>query len=436
MKRPEVIAPHEGKLAVLMPGLGAVATTFMAGTMLVRRGLAAPVGSLTQLDSLRLGKRTEDRHPAIKEFVDLAPIGDLEFGGWDLFPDDALEAAREAAVLETQHIDLVAEELRAIKPMEAVFEPNYVRRLHGTHVKKYATKAEAVERIRADIRAFVKEKNCARAVGIWCGSTEVFLAPTAVHESIEAFERGLKENHPAISPSQIYLWAFLKEGIPYANAAPNLSDFPAAYALARQTGTPVAGKDLKTGQTLMKTILAPGLRARSLGLKGWFSTNMLGNRDGEVLDDPDSFRAKEVSKRSVLDGILDPKRNPELYGDVFHKIRIEYYPPRGDAKEGWDNLDIFGWLGYPMPIKGNFWCRDSILAAPLVLDLALFLDFAKRARLSGIQEWLSFYFKSPIAAAGLKPEHDLFVQLMKLKNTLRWLHGEDIISHLGHEYYD
>lgn len=436
MKRPEVIAKHEGKLAVLMPGLGAVATTFMAGTMLVRRGLAEPVGSLTQLDSLRLGKRTDNRQPMVKDFVDLAPLADLEFGGWDLFPDDALEAAREAAVLESRHIDAAAEELRAIKPMAAVFEPQYVKRLHGTHLKKFSNKADAVEQVRADIRSFMKEKGCSRAVGIWCGSTEVMIAAAGVHETIESFERGLKENHPAISPSQIYLWAFLKEGIPYANAAPNLSDFPAAYALAKQTGAPLAGKDLKTGQTLMKTILAPGLRARALGLSGWFSTNMLGNRDGEVLDDPDSFRAKETSKKSVLDGILDPARNPELYGNVFHKIRIEYYPPRGDAKEGWDNLDIFGWLGYPMQIKVNFLCRDSILAAPLVLDIALLLDFAKRARLSGIQEWLSFYFKSPIAAPGLKPEHDLFVQMMKLKNTLRWLYGEDVISHLGHEYYD
>jgi myo-inositol-1-phosphate synthase len=436
MRRPEVVAPHEGKLGVLMPGLGAVATTFMAGTMLVRRGLAEPVGSLTQLDSLRLGKRTEDRHPAIKDFVDLAPLKDLEFGGWDLFPEDALEAAREAAVLDGDHLNQVADELQRVRPMPAAFEPQYVRRLHGTHIKKFSNKADAVEQIRHDIRTFVKERNCSRAVGVWCGSTEVFIEPGAVHASIEAFERGLRESHPAISPSQLYLWAFLKEGIPYANAAPNLSNFPAAYALARQTGSPIAGKDLKTGQTLMKTILAPGLRARMIGLRGWFSTNMLGNRDGEVLDDPDSFRAKENSKKSVLDGILDPARNPKLYGDVFHKIRIEYYPPRGDAKEGWDNLDIFGWLGYPMQIKVNFLCRDSILAAPLVLDLALFLDFAKRARLSGIQEWLSFYFKSPIAAPGLKPEHDLFVQLMKLKNTLRWLRGEDVISHLGHEYYD
>jgi myo-inositol-1-phosphate synthase len=436
MRRPEVIAPHEGKLAVLMPGLGAVATTFIAGTMLVRRGLAQPVGSLTQLDTLRLGKRTEGREPAVKEVVDLAPLEDLEFGGWDLFPEDALESAREAAVLEPHHLDAVAEELRAIKPMTAVFEPQYVKRLHGTHLKTYANKLEAVEQIRADIRRFMKEKNCTRAVGIWCGSTEVFIAPQEVHRTIESFERGLAESHSAISNSQLYLWAFLKEGIPYANAAPNLSDFPAAYALARKTNTPVAGKDLKTGQTLMKTILAPALKARSIGLRGWFSTNILGNRDGEVLDDPDSFRTKETSKLGVLDGILDPARNAMLYGDVFHKIRIEYYPPRGDAKEGWDNLDIFGWLGYPMQIKVNFLCRDSILAAPLVLDLALFLDFAKRSRLSGIQEWLSFYFKSPIAAEGLKPEHDLFVQLIKLKNTLRWLHGEDVISHLGHEYYD
>ena len=436
MKRPEVIAKHEGKLAVLMPGLGAVATTFIAGTMLVRRGLGEPIGSLTQLDSIRLGKRTDGRQLPIKEFIDLAPLSDLEFGGWDLFPEDALEAATEAAVLEQRHLDPIAEELRGVKPMPAAFDPSYVKRLHGTHLKKYANKMEAVEQIRADIKQFMKDKGCSRVVGIWCGSTEVFIAPNEVHATIESFEKGLRENHPAISNSQLYLWAFLKEGIPYANAAPNLSDFPAAYALAKQTGAPLAGKDLKTGQTMMKTILAPALKARSLGLSGWFSTNILGNRDGEVLDDPDSFRTKESSKLGVLDGILDPPRHPKLYGNVYHKIRIEYYPPRGDAKEGWDNLDIFGWLGYPMQIKVNFLCRDSILAAPIVLDLALLLDFAKRSRLSGIQEWLSFYFKSPIAAEGLKPEHDLFVQLMKLKNTLRWMKGEDVISHLGHEYYD
>lgn len=437
MRKPDQIKPHKGKLGILLPGMGAVGTTFIAGVMLARRGLGEPIGSLTQNDSLRLGKRTDNRSPKIKDFVNLAPLSDIEFGGWDLFPENAYEAAVHAEVLDRKHLDPIKEELEAIKPMAAAFDPVYVKRLHGTHVKKYDTKAEAVELLRADIRNFKAEKNCDRLVAVWCGSTEIHLLPTAVHESVKAFEEGLKNNDPSISNSQLYAWACMKEGVPYANGAPNLShDFPAADELAREMQVPLAGKDFKTGQTWMKTVLAPGLKARSLGLAGWFSTNILGNRDGEVLDDPDNFKTKEESKLSVLDTILEPEKNPKLYGNIHHKVRIEYYPPRGDQKEGWDNLDIVGWLGYPMQIKVNFLCRDSILAAPLVLDIALFLDLAKRANFQGIQEWMSFYFKAPLHAATVKPEHDLFVQLMKLKNTLRWMMGEDVISHLGHEYYD
>lgn len=437
MRKPEQIQPHQGKLGVLLPGMGAVGTTFIAGVLLARRGLAEPIGSLTQMDTIRLGKRTEDRHPKIKDFVDLAPLTDLEFGGWDLFPESAYEAAVHAEVLEPRHLELIKDELSAIKPMTAAFDPTYVKRLHGTHVKSYATKAEAVEQLRADIRRFKQEKGVDRCVAVWCGSTEIHLVPSEVHQSMKAFEEGLKNNDPNISNSQLYAWACLKEGVPYANGAPNLShDFPAADELAREMRVPIAGKDFKTGQTWMKTVLAPGLKARSLGLAGWFSTNILGNRDGEVLDDPDNFKTKEESKLSVLDSILRPEQNPKLYGNIHHKVRIEYYPPRGDAKEGWDNLDIVGWLGYPMQIKVNFLCRDSILAAPIVLDIALFLDLAKRAQFQGIQEWMSFYFKAPLHAPSVQPEHDLFVQLMKLKNTLRWMKGEDVISHLGHEYYD
>jgi myo-inositol-1-phosphate synthase len=405
--------------------------------MLARKGLGVPVGSLTQMGTIRLGKRTENRAPFIKDFVPLASLDNLVFGGWDLFPDSAYEAAEHAEVLEKKHLDLVADELKAIKPMKAVFYPEFVKRLHGTHVKTGATKADMVEQVRADIRSFIKDNGCDRAVAVWCGSTEVFLEAGPVHETIESFEKGLLENDPAISNSQIYAWACLKEHVPFANGAPNLCvDFPAAWQLARDTQTAIAGKDFKTGQTLMKTILAPGLKARMIGLRGWFSTNILGNRDGEVLDDPDNFKTKEVSKLGVLETILQPSLNKELYGNLFHKVRIEYYPPRGDAKEGWDNLDIFGWLGYPMQIKVDFLCRDSILAAPIVLDLALFLDLAQRAGLSGTQEWLSFYLKSPMTAPGLYPEHDLFIQSMKLKNTLRWMMGEDLITHLGREYYD
>ncbi len=437
MERPEKVSPAKGKLAVFLPGLGAVATTFIAGVMLARKGLAEPVGSLTQMGTIRLGKRTDDRVPRINDFAPLAQLNDLEFAAWDLFPENAYEAAKHAEVLRPNHLEPIKEELEAVTPMPAVFYPEYVKRLHGTHVKEAATKADMVELVREDIRRVMREKGCARAVAVWCGSTEIYVEPSDVHQSIEAFEKGLKENHPDITSSMIYAWACLKEGVPYANGAPNLTlDFGAGDELARQTGVPIGGKDFKTGQTLMKTLLAPGFKARMLGLSGWFSTNILGNRDGEVLDDPENFKSKEVSKLGVLEHILQPNVYPQLYKDVYHKVRINYYPPRGDEKEGWDNIDIFGWLGYPMQIKVDFLCRDSILAAPIVLDLALFMDLAQRAGFRGVQEWLSFYFKSPMTAPGLYPEHDLFIQLMKLKNTLRWMMGEELITHLGNEYYD
>ncbi len=437
MKKPVAIKSSEGKLGVLLPGMGAVATTFIAGSLLARKGLAEPIGSLTQLGTIRLGKRTEGRSPLIKDFLPLSRVEDLVFGGWDIFPDNMYETARHAEVLSKEHCDLVRDDLSAIKPMSAAFYPEYVKRLHGTNIKKGPTKKDVAEQVEADIKAFIKDNGLSRATAVWCGSTEVYIEPTAVHQSLAAFERGLANNDPAISGSQIYAYACLKQGVPFANGAPNLSvDTPAMWELARERQVPISGKDFKTGQTLMKTILAPGLKARQLGLRGWFSTNILGNRDGEVLDDPDNFKTKEVSKLGVLEGILQPKLYPKLYGDIYHKVRIEYYPPRGDAKEGWDNLDIFGWLGYPMQIKVDFLCRDSILAAPLVLDLALLMDLASRAGFHGTQEWLSFYFKSPMHAPGLYPEHDLFIQSMKLKNTMRMMMGEDLITHLGNEYYD
>jgi myo-inositol-1-phosphate synthase len=437
VKRPTRISPAEGKLAVLLPGLGAVATTMIAGVSLVRRGQGNPVGSLTQLGTIRLGKRTEHRVPKISEFTPLAKLDQIEFGGWDLFPDDAYEAAKHAGVLKDKDLEAAKADLQAVKPMPAVFYPEYVRKLHGTHLKKGKSKADMVEQLRADIRGFIKDRGCSRAVAIWCGSTEVYTQPQGVHETIRSFEEGLLKSDPAITNSQMYAWALLKERVPFANGSPNLAvDFPAAWELAREARVAIAGKDFKTGQTLMKTIIAPGLKSRALGLRGWYSTNILGNRDGEVLEDPDSFRAKEVSKLGVLETILQPESNKELYGDFVHKVRIDYYPPRGDDKEGWDNIDLFGWLNYPMQMKINFLCKDSILAAPIVLDLALFLDLAQRADFHGTQEWLSFYFKSPMHAPDLYPEHDLFIQLKKLKNTLRWMMGEEPITHLGNEYYD
>ncbi len=437
MKRPEKIEKAEGKLAVLLPGMGAVSTTFIAGCLLARRKLASPVGSLTQTGTIRLGKRTDNRVPPIKDFVPLASLDDLVFGGWDVYDDNAHEAAVKAEVLEARHIDPIKDDLAKIKPMSAAFYPEYVKRLHGTNVKKAQNKAEMVEQLRADVQGFIKQSGAARAVAVWCASTEIYLEEKPVHQSIAAFEKGLLENDPAISNSMLYAWALLKEGVPFANGAPNLTvDIPAMHELARETHMPICGKDFKTGQTLMKTILAPGFKARMLGMSGWFSTNILGNRDGEVLDDPENFKSKEVSKLGSLEQILQPELYPELYGKLYHKVRINYYPPRGDAKEGWDNIDIFGWLNYPMQIKVDFLCRDSILAAPLVLDLALFMDLAHRADFRGVQEWLSFYFKAPMTAPGLYPEHDIFIQTMKLKNTLRWMKGEQLITHLGNEYYD
>jgi myo-inositol-1-phosphate synthase len=431
------IAPAQGKLGILLPGMGAVATTFIAGVEAIRTGLVKPVGSVTQTGTIRLGKRTDKRSPLVRDFVPLAQLQDIEFAGWDCFPDNAYVAAKKAGVLHYEHLAALKPFLETVAPWPAVFDQNYVKKLQATHVKTGRNKMDLAEQVMADIRSFQKAKNLARLVMVWCGSTEIYKKESEVHQTIENFEQGLRDSHPDIAPSMVYAYAAIKLGIPYANGAPNLSaDFPALIDLARKTGTPIGGKDFKTGQTLMKTILAPGLKARLLGVDGWFSTNILGNRDGEVLEDPESFKTKEVSKLSVLDEILQPQLYPDLYGKIHHVVRINYYPPRGDNKEGWDNIDIFGWMGYPMQIKIDFLCRDSILAAPLVLDLALFFDLAKRAEMSGIQEWLSFYFKSPQAAPGLYPEHDLFIQLIKLKNTLRHLRGEDLITHLGLEYYD
>ena len=430
------VAPADGKLAVLLPGMGAVATTFIAGVEAVKAGLGKPIGSLTQMAQIRLGKRSEKRWSMIKDLVPLARLEDLVFGGWDPIPDDAYTAAAKAKVLSPEHLSKLKTSLSAIKPMPAVFDKNVVKKLDGSHVKK-GSKRELANALIQDIRAFMDKNKCARAVMVWCGSTEAYQEAGPEHQSIAAFEKALDENHPNIYPSQLYAYAAIQSGVPYLNGAPNLScDFPALIELAEKKGVAIGGKDFKTGQTLMKTILAPGFKARYLGLEGWYSTNILGNRDGEVLDDPESFKSKEVSKLGVLEHILQPHLHPDLYKDFSHVVRINYYPPRGDAKEGWDNIDIFGWLGYPMQIKIDFLCRDSILAAPLVLDLVLFLDLAQRAGMRGIQEWLSFYFKAPMTAPGLYPEHDIFIQLMKLKNTLRWMKGEELITHLGLEYYD
>ncbi|MEZ5399565.1 MAG: inositol-3-phosphate synthase [Bryobacteraceae bacterium] len=431
------IAPAKGKLGILTPGMGAVSTTFMAGVEAVKKGLGEPIGSLTQLATIRLGKRTDNRSPLIKDFVPLANLNQLVFGGWDIFEDTAYESAMHAQVLKADLLGKLKPSLQKIKPMKAVFDRKWVKRLDGPNVKTHKTLAAKAEALADDIRGFRKNNNLDRLVMIWCGSTEVFHTPAAVHQSLAAFEKGLAKNDPDIAPSQVYAYAALKSGVPFANGAPNLThDIPALLNLARDREIPVCGKDFKTGQTFMKTLLSPGLKSRMLGCSGWFSTNILGNRDGEVLEDPGSFKTKEETKLSVLDQILQPSLYPQLYGDLYHTVRINYYPPRGDEKEGWDNIDIFGWLGYPMQIKLNFLCRDSILAAPLVLDLVLFLDLAHRAGMKGIQEWLSFYFKAPMTAPGLYPEHDIFIQLMKLKNTLRWMRGEDLITHLGLEYYD
>ncbi len=421
----------------MLVGMGAVSTTFIAGTLLIKKGLALPIGSLAEMGTVRLGKRTEGRSPLIKDFVPLAGLDDLVFGAWDIFEENGFEAATTAGVIEPALLEKIRPELEAIKPWPAVFDQKYVKRLMGTNIKTGANKLELAEQVREDIRRFKETRELDRVVMIWCGSTEIFLTSGDAHQSVEAFEAAMQSNDDAIASSMVYAYAALKEGIPYANAAPNLSaDFPALDQLAIDNGSPVCGKDLKTGQTLIKTIIAPGLKARLIGVAGWYSTNILGNRDGEVLDDPESFKTKEESKKSVLDYILQPDLYPTLYKDLSHVVRINYYPPRGDNKEGWDNIDLVGWLGYPMQLKINFLCRDSILAAPIVLDLVLFLDLAKRAGMSGIQEWLSFYFKSPVHAPDVYPEHDLFIQLMKLKNTLRFIRGEELITHLGLEYYD
>src|SRR5467141_688678 len=434
------IAPAKGKLGVLLVGLGAVSTTFIAGVEAIKEELAEPIGSLTQMGTVRLGRRTDNRVPAIKDFLPLAQLEDLVFGAWDIFPDSAFEAATHAGVLEKELLAKLRKPLQKIKPMKAVFDQNYVKRLTGTNVKKGKNKLQLARQLIDEIADFKKKNKCDRLVMIWAASTEIFMKPHAVHRNLKSFEQAMRENHKAIPPSMVYAYAALKSGIPFANGAPNLTvDVPAMMDLANQKGLAVCGKDFKTGQTLMKTILAPGLKSRMLGLDGWYSTNILGNRDGEVLDDPESFKTKEESKLSVLEHILQPELYPELYKDFYHKVRINYYPPRADNKESWDNIDIFGWLGYPMQIKVNFLCRDSILAAPIVLDLVLLMDLAKRSsELSGmgIQEWLSLYYKSPMTAPGLYPEHDLFIQTMKLKNTLRHIMGHELITHLGLEYYD
>jgi myo-inositol-1-phosphate synthase len=435
-KQPLSIAPAKGKLAILTPGMGAVATTFYAGVEAVKREMAKPIGSYTQMGQIRLGKRSENRWKSVKDLVPLASLDQIVFGGWDLFPENAYEAAKHAQVLEKDLVEALKEPLSKIKPMPAVFDREFVKRIDGPNVKKGANKMELAEMLRADIRKFMKDNGCDRAVMVWCASTEVYTPATEVHQSLKSFEDGLRNNDPSISPSQIYTYASLKERVPYANGSPNVSvEMPCLQELSQEMATPICGSDFKTGQTLLKTVIAPGLRNRQLGVAGWYSTNILGNRDGEVLDDPGSFKAKEVSKSGVLTDILSAERYPDLYKEIHHVVRINYYPPRGDNKEGWDNIDIFGWLGYPMQIKVNFLCRDSILAAPIVLDLALFMDLAARANMRGIQEWLSFYFKAPVAKPGLAVEHDLSVQLLKLENTLRFFTNEELINHLGLTHY-
>jgi myo-inositol-1-phosphate synthase len=427
----------EGKLGILLPGMGAVATTLITGVLAAREGIAPPVGSLTQMGTIRLGKRTENRNPLIKDFVPLADLNDIVFGGWDPIEDNALDSALGAKVLDRHLVEYYKNDLSAIKPMKAVFDPIYIPNLKAVNVKTAPTKMDLANALIEDINNFKKENNCTRLVMVWCASTETYTRESAVHKTVESLEEGLRNNDPTIPPSMIYAYASIKSGVPFANGSPNLAcDVPAIVELANRMNVPIGGKDYKSGQTFMKTMLAPGLRARLLGLEGWFSTNILGNRDGEVLNNPDNFKSKEVSKSGVIDDILEPELHPDLYGNIYHKVRIEYYPPRGDFKESWDNLDIFGWLGYKMQIKINFSCRDSILAAPLALDIALFLDMAKRAGMKGIQEWLSFYFKSPQTAEGLRAQNDVFKQLEKLENTLRYLKGEDLITHLGLDYYE
>ena len=431
------IEPADGRLGVLLVGLGAVSSTFIAGVEHIRRGMGQPVGSITQMATIRVGKRTDNQTPLVRDFVPLAGLDQLVFGAWDPIPDNAYEAAVKCGVLDRyQDIEPIADFLKSIEPMPAVFDADYVKRINGTNTKTAETKLELVEAVREDIRRFKAANDCDRLVIVWCASTEKFITESEVHQSLEDLMGGLADNDANIPPSMVYAYAALMEDVPFANGAPNLSvDVPAIEKLARDRGVPICGKDFKTGQTLVKTVIAPMLKARMLGLTGWFSTNILGNRDGEVLDEPENFKTKEESKLGALEHILQPELYPELYADVYHKVRINYYPPRGDNKEGWDNIDIFGWLGRRMQLKIDFLCSDSILAAPLVLDLALFMDLAQRAGMGGIQEWLSFYFKSPQHSPDVYPEHDLFIQQTKLKNTLRWLMGVDQVTHLGMEYY-
>jgi myo-inositol-1-phosphate synthase len=437
MEKLKQIAPATGKLGILTPGLGAVATTFIAGVIASRNGLGQPIGSLTQMGRIRVGKRTEHRQPLIKEFVPLYALDQVVFGGWDIFDDNVYQAASHAKVLDQSLLDALKPELEQIKPMSAVFDSSYIRNITGPNIKKGASKMDLAEQLMADIQDFKTKNDCERLVIVWCASTEAYIESSAVHATLASFEQGLRDSAQEIAPSQIYAYAALKSGVPFANGAPNLTcDIPAMVELSQKTKVAISGKDFKTGQTLMKTVVAPGLNARALGVRGWFSTNILGNRDGEVLDAPENFRTKEVSKGNVLDGIFNAELQPELYGELYHKIRINYYPPHGDNKESWDNIDIFGWLGYHMQIKINFLCRDSILAAPIVLDLALLMDLSQRAGLYGIQEWLSFYYKAPQTMPGLPAEHDIFKQLSKLENTLRYLMGEDLITHLGQDYYE
>ncbi len=437
MNKAQEIRPAEGKLGVLLPGLGAIATTYIAGIFAMRKGLGEPIGSFTQMSKIRLGKRTEKRNPNVKDFVPLASTDDIVFGGWDVYEDNTYEAALNAEVLEKTLLDQLKDDMEAVKPMKAVFDENFVQFLDGKNIKEASNKMELAEALMEDIKRFKEENNCERLVMVWTGSTEKYVEPTAVHKTMEAFEEGLRNNDESISPSLIYAYAAMKMGVPYANGAPNLTcDAPCIVDYATKNSIPIAGKDLKTGQTLMKTILGPGFKTRNIGIAGWFSTNILGNRDGKVLDHPDNFKTKEVSKLSVLESILEPEQYPSLYKDLYHKVRINYYPPHGDAKEGWDNIDIFGWLGYKMQVKVNFLCKDSILAAPLLLDISLLMDLAQRANMGGIQEWLSFFFKSPQTAEGLTPIHDIFLQKVKLENTLRHMMGEDLITHLGLDYYE
>jgi myo-inositol-1-phosphate synthase len=410
------VSPATGKLAVLMPGLGAVATTFIAGVDAILNGRTAPIGSYALMGHLPEG----DQLTLVRDAVPLVGLENMVFGGWDIYEGTAYDTARQSAVLSKEDLEAARGALESVRPMKAVFDVEYVRNIDGPNVKKDGTKWDFAESLVQDIKNFMATNGCERAVGVWCASTERYIEVGPVHRTIEAFEAGLKENHPDIAPSMIYAYAFIKAGVPLANGAPNLAlDLPCIVDYAKKEGVAIAGKDFKTGQTLMKTMISPGIAARMIGVHGWYSTNILGNTDGAVLDDPGSFKTKEQSKLSVIESILEKDLYPELYSNMTHRVRIDYYPPRGDNKEGWDNIDIFGWMGYPMQIKINFLCRDSILAAPLVLDLAMFMDLAQRSGMSGVQDWLSFYFKSPQRNGDMMPPHDLFKQRDNLQETLR-----------------